>query len=51
MSTGMDKAMKYIKTIAEDFEEGVIYEGKVTSIKEFGFAIMFLVVAILWQQS
>ena len=33
---GMDKAMKYIKTIVEDFEEGKIYEGKVVSIKEFG---------------
>ncbi len=31
---GMDKAMKYIKTIVEDFEEGKIYEGKVVSIKE-----------------
>ncbi len=38
---GMDKAMKYIKTIAEDFEEGAIYEGKVTSIKEFGAFIEF----------
>ena len=38
---GMDKAMKYIKTIAEDFEEGVIYEGKVTSIKEFGAFVEF----------
>ena len=38
---GMDKAMKYIKTIAEDFEEGIIYEGKVTSIKEFGAFVEF----------
>lgn len=38
---GMDKAMRYIKTIAEDFEEGKIYEGKVTSIKEFGAFIEF----------
>lgn len=38
---GMDKAMKYINTIAEDFEEGVIYEGKVTSIKEFGAFVEF----------
>ena len=38
---GMDKAMKYIKTIAEDFEEGKIYEGKVVSIKEFGAFIEF----------
>ena len=38
---GMDKAMKYIRTIAEDFEEGAIYEGKVVSIKEFGAFIEF----------
>lgn len=38
---GMDLAMKYIKTIAEDFEEGKIYEGKVVSIKEFGAFIEF----------
>ena len=38
---GMDKAMKYIKTIVEDFEEGKIYEGKVVSIKEFGAFIEF----------
>ena len=37
----MDLAMKYIKTIAEDFEEGKIYEGKVVSIKEFGAFIEF----------
>ena len=37
----MDKAMKYIRTIAEDFEEGAIYEGKVVSIKEFGAFIEF----------
>ena len=38
---GMDQAMKYIKTIVEDFEEGKIYEGKVVSIKEFGAFIEF----------
>ena len=38
---GMDKAMHYIKTIVEDFEEGKIYEGKVISIKEFGAFIEF----------
>lgn len=32
----MDKAMKYIRTIVDEFEEGKIYEGKVVSIKEFG---------------
>ena len=36
-----DKAMKYIKTIVEDFEEGKIYEGKVVSIKEFGAFVEF----------
>ena len=30
-----------IRTIAEDFEEGAIYEGKVVSIKEFGAFIEF----------
>ncbi len=38
---GMDKAMQYIKTITEEFEEGKIYEGKVTSIKEFGAFVEF----------
>ena len=38
---GMDNAMKYIKTIVEDFEEGKIYEGKVVSIKEFGAFVEF----------
>ena len=38
---GMDQAMKYIKTIVEDFEEGKIYEGKVVCIKEFGAFIEF----------
>ena len=38
---GMDKAMKYIHTIVDEFEEGKIYEGKVISIKEFGAFIEF----------
>ena len=38
---GMDQAMKYIKTIVNDFVEGEIYEGKVVSIKEFGAFIEF----------
>ncbi|MDO5402924.1 MAG: polyribonucleotide nucleotidyltransferase [Eubacteriales bacterium] len=38
---GMDKAMKYIRTIVDEFEEGRIYEGKVISIKEFGAFIEF----------
>ena len=37
----MDQAMKYIKTIVNDFVEGEIYEGKVVSIKEFGAFIEF----------
>ena len=37
----MDKALKYIKTIVTDFEEGQIFEGKVVSIKEFGAFIEF----------
>lgn len=37
----MDKAVKYIKTIVTDFEEGQIFEGKVISIKEFGAFIEF----------
>ncbi len=37
----MDKAMKYIKTIVDEFEEGKIYEGKVVSIKEFGAFVEF----------
>jgi len=37
----MDKAVKYIETITTDFEEGMIFEGKVVSIKEFGAFIEF----------
>ena len=35
------KAIKYIKTIVTDFEEGMILEGTVVSIKEFGAFIEF----------
>lgn len=38
---GMDEAVKMITTIASDFEEGQIYEGKVISIKEFGAFLEF----------
>lgn len=38
---GMDEAVKMITTIASDFEEGQIYEGKVISIKEFGTFLEF----------
>lgn len=37
----MDEAVKMIKTIVTDFEEGQIFEGKVTSIKEFGAFLEF----------
>ena len=37
----MDKAIKYIKTIVTDYEEGQVFEGKVISIKEFGAFIEF----------
>lgn len=37
----MDEAVKMIQTIANDFEEGKIYEGEVVSIKEFGAFIEF----------
>ena len=37
----MDKAVEMIKTIATDFEEGMIFKGKVVSIKEFGAFIEF----------
>ena len=37
----MDKAIKYIKTNATDFEEGQIFTGKVISIKEFGAFLEF----------
>ena len=39
--TAMDKAVKYIQTIVTDYEEGIVFEGKVTSIKEFGAFIEF----------
>ena len=38
---GMDEAVKMIEIIASEFEEGNIYEGVVTSIKEFGAFIEF----------
>ncbi len=37
----MDKAQNYVTTIVSDFEEGKIYEGKVTSIKDFGAFVEF----------
>ncbi len=37
----MDKAVEMIKIIATDFEEGMIFKGKVVSIKEFGAFIEF----------
>lgn len=37
----MDEAVKMIKTIVTDFEEGQIFEGRVTSIKEFGAFLEF----------
>ncbi len=37
----MNNAVKMIQTIASDFEEGKMYEGVVTSIKEFGAFIEF----------
>lgn len=37
----MDKALKYVKTIVTDFEEGQKFEGKVVSIKEFGAFLEF----------
>ena len=38
---GMDKAIKYVKTITADFEAGQIFTGKVVSIKEFGAFLEF----------
>ena len=35
------KALKYIETIVTDFEEGMILEGVVVSIKEFGAFVEF----------
>ena len=37
----MDKAVKYIKIITTDFEEGQILTGKVVSIKDFGAFLEF----------
>lgn len=37
----MDKAIKYIQTIVTDYEEGLVLEGKVISIKEFGAFVEF----------
>ncbi|MBQ2981750.1 MAG: polyribonucleotide nucleotidyltransferase [Lachnospiraceae bacterium] len=37
----METAKKMIETIVTDFEEGMIFEGKVISIKEFGAFIEF----------
>lgn len=37
----MDKALKYIQTIVTDYEEGLVLEGKVVSIKEFGAFLEF----------
>ncbi len=37
----MDEAVKIIKTIVTEFEEGQIFEGKVISIKDFGAFIEF----------
>ena len=37
----MDKAVKYIQTIVTEYEEGLVLEGKVKSIKEFGAFVEF----------
>ena len=37
----MDKAAEMIRIIATDFEEGMIFKGKVVSIKEFGAFVEF----------
>lgn len=37
----MDRAVEMIKIIATDFEEGMVFKGKVVSIKEFGAFIEF----------
>ena len=39
--TNMDRAVEMIKIIATDFEEGMIFKGKVVSIKEFGAFVEF----------
>ncbi len=38
---GMNKAIKLIQTIVTDFEEGMVLEGKVVSIKDFGAFLEF----------
>ncbi len=40
-TAAMDKALGYIQTIVTDYEEGLVLEGKVISIKEFGAFIEF----------
>ena len=40
-AAAMDKAVKYIQTIVTDYEEGLVLEGIVVSIKEFGAFIEF----------
>ena len=37
----MDKAAEMIRIIATDFEEGMVFKGKVVSIKEFGAFVEF----------
>ena len=37
----LQEAREMIETIVSEFEEGVIYEGKVVSIKEFGAFVEF----------
>ena len=37
----MDRAVEMIKIIATDFEEGMIFKGRVVSIKEFGAFVEF----------
>ena len=37
----LEKAKKMIETITTDFEEGLVFEGKVISIKEFGAFLEF----------
>ena len=37
----MDKAVKLVQTIVTDFEEGMVLEGTVVSIKDFGAFIEF----------
>ena len=40
-AAAMDKAVKYIQTIVTDYEEGLVLEGIVVSIREFGAFIEF----------